>query len=125
MAPVVTLELGTRACQHGSCFLDVKGMQGIVNPTVVEEAAPNMTGLTAEFLKVQPGGKLLLVLMSNGCVRIWNTKTKVLQSFCNLHSLLMPREFRHRPQFRGFDSETKGLYCPVTSKWSMLHASPE
>lgn len=59
-----------------------------MNPAVVEESAPEPSGVSIECVKVQPGGKYLLALLSNGSVRFWNTETKVLNlllhSYCRV-----------------------------------------
>lgn len=58
----------------------VQGLQAFVNPEA-HNSAPDLSGIAVECMKVQPGGKYLLALLSTGAVRFWNTHTKV-QTLC-------------------------------------------
>lgn len=74
-------------------------MQGVVNPAVVEEFAPEMAAAVAtECVKVQPGGQHLLMLLSNGSVRFWNTVNKVLSSLYPFQPMYRTRVFRIRDE---------------------------
>jgi hypothetical protein len=57
----------------------MQGVQGVVDPAVVEESSPELTCVSVECMKVQPGGKYVLAVLSNGAVRFWNTERKVLR----------------------------------------------
>lgn len=59
----------------------LQGVQGVINPAVVEECPPETSGIGVECVKVQPRGKHILVLLASGSIRLWDTETKVRHFF--------------------------------------------